>query len=218
MDVIYEDEYLAVINKPAGLIVSGNQYKTVLNALTSNLRPSKEKDALDWPLPTHRLDKATSGLLLIAKTKKARIIIGQDFENKKIEKEYHALVMGKLSKNGIIDFHINNKESLTEYQCLDSSESLKSEFLSLVKLFPKTGRTHQLRIHLSKSGFPILGDTIYGTENNILKYKGLFLASTKLSFDHPIEKRPIIVEIPPPKKFEKRMKSEFIRWNRYRTV
>lgn len=70
LKVVFEDEYIAIIHKPAGIVVSGNQFKTILNALSFNLSASKEADALDWPLPVHRLDKATSGLLIVAKTKK----------------------------------------------------------------------------------------------------------------------------------------------------
>lgn len=144
--------------------------------------------------------------------------MGQDFENKKIQKEYHALVMGKMPDKGQINLSIEEKTSFTEYICLKTTKSLRSEFLSLVKLIPKTGRTHQLRIHLSKSGFPILGDQLYGPKNNTLKHKGLFLFASKLCFDHPSLKRPLIFEIPLPKKYENRMKSEERRWNMYRTV
>ena len=80
--VIIEDEDLAVIFKPAGISVSGNQFKTIQNALLFNITPSTNKDALNWPLPVHRLDNQTSGLLIVAKTKTARIKLGQAFENK----------------------------------------------------------------------------------------------------------------------------------------
>ena len=84
LEVIYEDEHIAAVNKPAGLLTSGNAYKTVINALQGNLKVSELSNTLPWPIPVHRLDKATSGILLIAKTKSARIELGRQFEAKEI--------------------------------------------------------------------------------------------------------------------------------------
>jgi 23S rRNA pseudouridine1911/1915/1917 synthase len=200
-EVLFEDGFLAVVNKPAGIKVSGNQFQTMENALPNCLTPSKEKDALKKMRPVHRLDAATSGLLLVAKTARAHISLGQQFENKSIRKRYNAVVMGKPPTTGMIETPIEGKASTTRFNTLQSVPSLRSEWLTLVDLFPETGRTHQLRIHLSESGFPILGDKLYGTEGNILKHKGLFLCAVEISFLHPIHQTQQTVIIETPKKF-----------------
>lgn len=207
LPILYEDDYLAVIHKPPGISVSGNQFYTIQNALPFNLKISTQADAIR-PLPVHRLDNPTSGLLIIAKTKNTRIQLGDLFLRKLISKTYHALVIGKIKQNGQINLPINDKESLTEFQLIKTVPSLKSKHLSLVSLTPKTGRTHQLRIHLASIGHPILGDKIYGIEGLILKQKGLFLCATSLAFTHPVLDNPINVSIPPPNKFLKRMQNE----------
>jgi len=107
---------------------------------------------------------------------------------------------------------------LTIFTLIRASKSLKNGYLNLVKLYPKTGRTHQLRIHLSKIGNPILGDQLYGPKNGTLKHKGLFLCATKLELDHPSKNERIKIEINAPEKFKKRMENENIRWNKYRRL
>ena len=158
LDIVFEDEFLVIIYKPAGIPVSGNQFRTIQNAIIGNINISKEEDALRWPKPVHRLDGPTSGLLIIAKTAKALVRLGQQFEQKQIQKKYAAIVMGKIPESGIVDTAIDGLTSLSEYKTLKTINSLRSKHLSLVELSPKTGRTHQLRIHLSSIGFPILGD------------------------------------------------------------
>ncbi len=212
LTIVYEDEDLAVIVKPAGLSVSGNQFKTVQNALQHNLSPSIKQDALPWPLPVHRLDNQTSGLLIIAKTKTARVRLGQAFETKTIQKTYRAVVIGKTAHAGYINVPIDDKLSCSLYRTLKTSASLKNEFLSLVELTPKTGRTHQLRIHCAHMGHPILGDKIYGKSDLILKHKGLFLCATKLEFKHPISNEELVFTTPMPAKFETRMQNEARRY------
>ena len=213
--VIFEDPFLAIVNKPAGLTVSGNQFKTLANTLTHNLKPSNENLALPWPLPTHRLDNQTSGLVIIAKTKLARIKIGQLFEQRLIDKTYHALVMGKLcSKQGLFDTDIERKNAMTSYHVIEEVNSLKNDYLSLVELKPRTGRTHQLRIHLAKNNTPILGDKLYS--ESTIQQKGLFLCANKVVFKHPITEKKLKIEIPLPYKFATRMNNEQRRWNKYK--
>ncbi|MFK8046713.1 MAG: pseudouridine synthase [Crocinitomicaceae bacterium] len=218
--IVFEDDYLAIINKPAGLIVSGNQFKTLANSLMYNLQPSKQPNALAWPLPVHRIDSQTSGLIIAAKTKTARIALGNMFEHKTIEKVYKAIVMGKVDKArievGNFSDSIDEKAAYTEFKVLSESRSLKNDWLSLLELKPKTGRTHQLRIHLSQNGTPILGDKLYSTST--IKHKGLFLCACQLRFIHPITKKIIKVSINLPRKFEKRLKSEQKRWDNYKLV
>ena len=216
LDIIFEDEDLAVIFKPAGINVSGNQFKTIQNALLYNITPSTNNDALNWPLPVHRLDNQTSGLLIIAKSKLARVKLGQAFENKiDIVKRYQAVVIGKIDELGEVSVDIEGKQSLSTYTRLKVVRSLKNEFLSLIELSPKTGRTHQLRIHCASLGFPILGDKLYGVEGMVLKNKGLFLCATGIAFLHPVTNVKLNFSVDTPYKFLKRLSSESERSQNY---
>ncbi|MFK5879860.1 MAG: RluA family pseudouridine synthase [Flavobacteriaceae bacterium] len=202
LDIIYEDDYLAIINKPAGILVSGNKFKTIANGLPQNLIPSSQSDAV-IPQPVHRLDYPTTGLLLIGKTSASILTLNKLFENKEIQKEYIAVTVGKMKASGSVDFPIDGKKSYSHYEVIKTVFSERFEFLNLVKLFPKTGRRHQLRKHLSLIGNPILGDVEYGFENLILKGKGLYLHASRLQFTHPITKEPVDISNKIPKKFRK---------------
>ncbi len=214
LEVIMEDQHLAIINKPAGIEVSGNKYRTIQNAIIGKFE-STETDALQWPRPVHRLDAATSGLLIIAKTHSALKALGQQFELKTIQKTYHALCIGKVDPSGSFDAAIGSKPAHTDFKLISQSRSIKNDWLSLVELYPKTGRTHQLRVHLAEAGWPILGDKLYGKKGLILEKKGLFLASIGLSFDHPKTAQRILCKIERPLKFETRIKNEDRRWRQY---
>lgn len=214
LEVLWEDEDLAVIHKPAGIVVSGNQYRTITNALRHNLQQSHKEDALAWPRPVHRLDQGTSGPLLIAKTALAHVRLGQYFEEKQINKKYRAVCIGKLPPEGIIDTPIDGKPSRSLFHTIKTVNSNKNGYLSLVELIPETGRTHQLRIHLSSMGYPILGDELYGKEGLILKSKGLFLAAIAIEFQHPRSSESCLIEIAQPAKFDKRLSREQTMWEK----
>jgi 23S rRNA pseudouridine1911/1915/1917 synthase len=216
-DVVFEDEYMAVINKPAGFPVSGNRFKTIENALLNNISISKEQDALSHPQPVHRLDALTSGLLIIAKTTSARIELGRQFKIKEIQKCYRAIVMGKMSENGTINEPIEGQLAATDYKLVKSIPSLRSEWLSLVDLWPRTGRTHQLRIHCAGIGHPILGDKMYGEEHHVFKGKGLFLCAVELSFKHPITAAEVNLIIEEPNKFKIHLDREQKRWGKFKS-
>lgn len=201
LPVVYEDDYLAVINKPAGFGVSGNYFRTIENALPFNLQPSLQADALISPRAVHRLDNQTSGLLLVAKTATARIHLGNQFEQKSVCKTYFALVAGALSAKENIDFPVDSKEAFTEFEVIQQVDSVKYKKISLVKLVPQTGRTHQLRIHLSQLGYPIIGDKLYTKNTPVLRGKGLFLAALELSFMHPISNEYLRFKLELPHKF-----------------
>ena len=202
MDVVFEDDHLAIVNKPGGIPVNGNQFKTLENALPYNLKPSREPDSLDMPRPLHRLDGPTCGLVMIAKTDRAQVAMGKQFQFKEITKRYKAVVIGKLpTPKGTIETPIEGKSSTTDYEVVRELASKKYGHLSLVALFPVTGRTHQLRIHMSGLGHPIVGDKYYSKEHDILQGKGLLLCSDMLSFTHPISQKHIEVEIDIPNKF-----------------
>jgi len=215
LPVIYEDDQIAVIHKPSGIVVSGNQFHTIQNALLYNIKISKAVDAFKLPRPVHRLDYATSGLLLIAKTTSANIALSQQFEKKTIQKRYQAVVFGKLAtEKGKIEETVEGKSALTKYQVKQTSPSLKTGHLSLVDLYPLTGRTHQLRIHLANLGHPILGDKLYHGDKPLLQGKGLFLCAVELSFEHPLNKEKMNFCIDAPNKFAYRLEQEKRRWER----
>lgn len=217
IEIVYEDEFLVVIDKPSGIVVNGNQFRTVENALIGKTRVSRELDAFKWAKPVHRLDSATSGLLILSKTLSAHQKIAKMFENRKIEKVYHAIIMGELTKEeAIIDASVNKLPAETSYSLIKSVPSLKSGFVSLIKLMPKTGRTHQLRIHCAGMGNPILGDKLYGEKGTVLLNKGLFLAATELNFIHPIFQTEINVKIKCPPKFETQLLKENRRWDKFK--
>lgn len=201
LEVIFEDEFLAVVKKPAGFPTSGNYFKTIENSLPYNLLPSGETDALPFPAPVHRLDNPTSGLLLVAKTRNAQMQLHLGFENKEIEKKYVALVHGKTPEFAVYNKEIQGKPSVSEMQLLKHFRRKEEDF-SLVQVNPKTGRTHQIRIHLSQNGYPIAGDKEYGLAAPKGK-RGLFLAATGLKFQHPMTGVLMKFEIPLPKKFIK---------------
>lgn len=217
LEIVFEDEHLAIINKPAGIEVSGNKYYTIQNALITNITPSSEDDALKWPRPLHRLDMPTSGLLMIAKTASALMRLGQQFENREVQKKYLAIVAGYLPDDGDVTSDINEQRSLSTYKCITRYHSLKTTWISLTELCPHTGRTHQLRIHMAEIGFPVVGDRKYGT-GPLLKGKGLFLAAVKLSFIHPATLKPMDISIVQPKKFDGFIERQEQNWKKHNTV
>ena len=214
LPVIYEDEYLAIVNKPAGIVLyrdkevgsgvrGGHGRDTLLSALPYVLTPSNNissentngDEPLRRPQPVHRLDRPTSGLVVVAKRKIALVNLSQQFEFRKIKKTYTAIVNGvPLSSKedgkgwNIIDRDLDGKSAITKWRVIRTVRSLHG-LLTLVELKPMTGRYHQLRRHLAwiaKS--PIVGDTIYddADESAIrLRKRGLFLCSNKVELEHP---------------------------------
>lgn len=213
--IVFEDEFLAVVHKPAGLVVSGNQFKTLLNTLSYNLSSSPQSDSLDYPTPVHRLDAQTSGLVLIAKTKIVQLKLYEYFHQREIKKEYHAVVSGKTKMKGTFDWPIEGKKSVTHYQLEQHVKSLNNEHLSLLKLILQTGRTHQIRKHLAMNKTPIIGDKLYNKTNHKIMHKGLFLAATHLEFIHPISQQCFSFKIDIPNKFLSLLKREEKRWIKY---
>lgn len=202
LEVVYEDDYIAIINKPAGILVSGNSFKTVANALEQNLKKSSLPNAIQ-PQPAHRLDYATTGLLLIGKTNYSLLALNKGFEHKKVVKTYFAVTIGKMEKKGTIHFLVDGKEAISKFEVLKTMVSERFQYLNFVKLSPETGRRHQLRKHLFELGNPILGDPIYNKEGLILKGKGLYLHAFSLEFIHPFTNKKMHVEKELPFKFKK---------------
>ncbi len=202
LEVLFEDQYLAAIHKPAGILVSGNNFRTIANALVQNIEPSDLFDAT-IPQPVHRLDYATTGILLVGKTSSSIRALNKMFEGKAIEKNYFAITIGKMDNGGKITSKIDGKTSQSNYVVNAAVPSKKFGQLNLVRLKPKTGRRHQLRKHLAHIGNPILGDSIYGLENFILKGKGLYLHAYSLKFIHPFTSEKVHLKDGLPQRFKK---------------
>lgn len=202
LDVLFEDEHLAVIHKPAGILVSGNSFKTIANALVQNLTPSTLSDTT-IPQPVHRLDYATTGALLTGKTSSGIRALNQLFVDGHIDKTYYAVTMGAMKEQGFISSEIDSKPAQSDYQVMESVPSERFVQLNLVKLKPNTGRRHQLRKHLASIGNPILGDAAYGTEGQILKGKGLYLHAYSLELIHPFTSNRTLICDEFPQRFKK---------------
>ncbi len=214
LEVLYDDEDIAVINKPPGIEISGNKFYTIQNALLHNINPSSRKDSLQYPRPVHRLDYLTSGLLLIAKTRFALAQLGHQFERRLVCKTYTALVAGRLDGDGEINTDIDGMEATTIYRVVSNSRSIKTNWVTKVLLYPNSGRKHQLRIHLADLGYPIVGDSQYGTGPK-LKGKGLFLAATGIKFTHPYTMEEKEFDIPEPSKFSAFLNSQHKNWEKH---
>ena len=212
IDIIHEEDVFAVVFKPSGLVISGNQYRTLENALIDQLKKSEAPDALRWGRPVHRLDSATSGLVIIAKTLEAHRNFGELFSSRQIKKQYHAIVQGT-PKSQLISTDVDSKSAESTLSLISSVPSLRNEFVSLVLLEPSTGRTHQLRKHCVEVNHPIVGDQLYGESGNVMKHKGLFLAATSLEFNHPLTNKVVKISVPIPAKFDALMKREERRFN-----
>lgn len=202
LTVLFEDDYLAVIHKPAGILVSGNHFKTIANALAQNLNRSTLADAAR-PQPVHRLDYATTGSLLVGKTSSSIRALNQLFEDKQVDKTYYAVTIGDMANEGEITSDIDGKPSQSNYKVLETVASKRFGKLNLVHLQPRTGRRHQLRKHLSSIGNPILGDNDYGIAGLILNGKGLYLHAYALRFTHPFTNKPFYLRDTFPMRFKK---------------
>lgn len=196
IDIVYEDEYLMVINKDSGVVVhpgAGNSNDTLVNGLLYyNKTLSKGEEFR--PGIVHRLDKDTSGLMIVAKDDKAHELLADDFKNKKIHREYIALLDGVFpQKKAIIDAPIGRSKQYFDKMevCKDGKKAItnlevikKYKDYTLVKLVLETGRTHQIRVHLAYIGYPVHNDPVYS--NKVCTDFGQFLHSAYLKFKHPI--------------------------------
>lgn len=191
-----------MINKPAGILVSGNTFKTITNALPQNLQPSHLPDAAK-PQPVHRLDYPTTGVLLIGKTSSSIRALNQGFADKRISKIYCAVTIGTMDKQGEMTAAVDGKPAKSLYWVRSSVPSPRFGRLNLVELRPQTGRRHQLRKHLAGIGNPIFGDKAYGTEGLTLYGKGIYLHALALRFTHPVTAKELRIASALPLKFRK---------------
>jgi len=215
--VVIEDDWLAVVEKPAGIPVMDRFRHSVEQALPGSVSPSPCEDALAFPKPVHRLDVPTGGLVLCAKTAHAIVALSRAFASRQVRKRYRAIVTGLLVGEGTVCLPVDGRDAHTRYAALEPGRSLHSEWVTPVDLWPRTGRTHQLRQHLVSLGHAIVGDTLYGRPGDIFRGKGLFLWAVELGFMHPADGTPVSVQIPPPAKFAAYLAREQRRWQRYHT-
>lgn len=200
LDIVYEDEYLMVINKPSGLVVhpgSGNKDNTLVNGLMYYTKNLSDIGDSDRPGIVHRLDKDTSGLMLVAKENKTHEILAEEFKKHNIHREYIALVDGVIEvSRGTIDAPI--KRSKENYQKMTVASGGKKAITNfevikryknntLIRLILETGRTHQIRVHMAYIGYPIHNDPVYNKK--VSTSFGQFLHSEYLKFIHPITKK-----------------------------
>ena len=219
IDIVYEDSDIAVINKQAGLVVHpahGHYSGTLVNAILYHIKDLSGINGEIRPGIVHRLDKDTSGLIVIAKNDKVHTALTEMFQEKKIRKTYLAILKGKLNKSEgkivtqigrdkndrkkmtVIDDATKGKNAITNYRVIS-----QNNLFTLVKVNIETGRTHQIRVHMRYLGYPILGDSVYGRKDN---EKRQMLHAYKLEFIHPVTGRQMefIGEIP--EDFQKALK------------
>ena len=198
LDIIYQDNDIIVLNKSSGLLsVPGRlaEHKDCLQNRVQRVLPTATV--------VHRLDMATSGIIIMALNKPAHVFISRLFEQRKTTKSYIARVYGHIKdRNGSVDLplicdwpnrpkqkvdHENGKQSLTHYEVISYSDSLEKQHPStLVKLTPITGRSHQLRVHMLALGHPILGDRLYAHQDALTISPRLQLHAENLSLEHPV--------------------------------
>jgi tRNA pseudouridine65 synthase len=228
IEIVYEDDYCIVVNKPNNLLVHHSYFSR--NIEEDSLVQLLKLQGYELPIPVHRLDRKTSGLLLLAKDKEFVKPFQELFESQDISKKYVALVRGFVEGNGVIDSPVKNdrgnyKDALTHYIGVNSLELdipvepyLTARY-SYVEFEPKTGRMHQLRIHSNKISHPIIGDHKYGNRhhNQLFEDKfglpNLFLHAFQLVFNHPFLEKEISIIGEKPlfwKEFESKIKDFII--------
>ena len=212
INIVYEDDDLLVINKKSGMVVhpgNGNTSGTLVNALMHYTKNLSNKEAFR-PGIVHRIDKDTSGLMLVAKNDKAHDILAEGFKNKTIKREYIALVCGVIGEDsGVIDAPIGRDAKDRKKMCVTSENSKKAvthfkvlkryEHYTLLRLILDTGRTHQIRVHMKYIGHPVYNDPVYGKAYNDF---GQFLHSASIDFEQPTTHEHLHFECDIPKEFK----------------
>jgi|SRR5581483_6062033 23S rRNA pseudouridine1911/1915/1917 synthase len=212
LDVLYEDDALLVINKPAGMVVhpaAGHAGGTLVNAVLGHA-PDMVISNQERPGIVHRLDRDTSGIVLVAKTDAALHELQKQFAARTIHKTYLALVVGDVrTPRGRIEAPIardprdrkrmavatgeHTRDAVTDFHVL-----ARSEKYSLLKIQPQTGRTHQIRVHLAFLKHPVVGDATYGKKKNELGLTRQFLHAWRIEFAHPVNRNPMQFQAPLP--------------------
>ena len=216
LDVIYEDDDIIVINKAKGMVVhpaNGNPDGTLVNAVMNICKDSLSGIGGEIrPGIVHRLDKDTSGLIIVAKNDKAHINLSEQIKNREITKKYVALVRGVIKENhATINMPIgrsskdrkkmavrkDGKNAVTHFNVIKRYDGY-----TLLDIKIDTGRTHQIRVHLAEIGYPVVGDEVYSNGKNPFGVKGQMLHAKSLEFKHPITGKTLKLEAPLPEYFE----------------
>jgi len=228
-NIVFEDKYLLILDKPSGWIVNSavttKEQPVVQKWLRNNFDYEISKDDLFRSGVVHRIDKETSGLLIIAKTKTAFRELQRQFKQREVEKTYITLVHGKVSpEEGTIEVPVGRlpwrrdrfgivaggRNSKTDYKLLDLYKK-DNDYYSLLECFPKTGRTHQIRIHMKYINHAIVGDYFYAGRKTSRKDREwcprLFLHAQKISFTHPVLNKKIEFELSLPSDLNKALKN-----------
>lgn len=214
LDILYEDDYIIVVNKPSGMVVhpgAGNKEHTLANALVGHTDKLSSENGDFRPGIVHRIDKDTSGVLLVAKNDRVHNILAEGFKNKTIKRVYVALLDGVFpNSSATVDAPIGrDKTNRIKYTVTDD-EGAKNAIThlkvikryknnTLVELRLETGRTHQIRVHMKYIGYPVHNDPLYGHSSNEF---GQFLHAKSLEFEHPITKERMYFESPLPTEFK----------------
>ena len=213
LDIVYEDQYLIVVNKKSGMVVhpgAGNKKNTLVNALIYHTNNNLSNiNGCTRPGIVHRIDKDTSGLLLISKNNDVHNIIANDFKNKKILRKYIALVQGVIKEeNGKIIAPIGRSENDRKKMCVkENGKKAITNFKviaryknsTLIECILETGRTHQIRVHMSYIKHPIINDAVYG--GTIINDYGQMLHAKYIGFNHPVKNKFLEFEKEPEEEF-----------------
>ena len=225
VEVLYEDNDIIVVNKPKGMVVhpaNGNLDGTLVNAIMSICKESLSGIGGEIrPGIVHRLDKDTSGAIIIAKNDKAHINLSEQIKNHEVEKTYIALVKGFVKENeATINMPIgrsqkdrkkmavvkNGKQAVTHFKVIDRFDNY-----TLLEVKIETGRTHQIRVHLTQIGYPIVGDCVYSNGKNEWNIKGQCLHAKSLKFKHPVTGKELFIEAPIPKYLQDIISTLYVR-------
>ena len=198
IDIIYEDDDVVVVNKAQGMVVHpapGNYNGTLVNALLYHCKNLSSINGVIRPGIVHRIDKDTSGVLVIAKNDEAHTFLSEQLKDHSMKREYYALIEGRLKNDsGTIDKPLgrnkkdrlkmgiveDGKRAVTHYEVIERFNGF-----TLIKCVLETGRTHQIRVHMASIGFPLVGDPIYGFKRQKIKVEGQVLHAKTLGFIHP---------------------------------
>ena len=201
IDIVYEDDYIIIINKESGMVVHpghGNYSGTLINALLYHF-DNLPNNLSNRPGLVHRIDKDTSGLLVIAKTEISMTLLAKQFFKKSVDREYYALVWGDVKDdegqiNAPIGRNPKNRLQMIVYENIDGGKDAVTDYkvierfgyVTLISCKLQTGRTHQIRAHFSAIGHPIVGDSHYGGSSISFDLERPFLHSSLIAFEHPI--------------------------------
>ncbi len=223
LDIVYEDSYMLVVNKPQGMVVhpaAGNYSGTLVNALLAHCGDSlSEINGVIRPGIVHRIDKDTSGLLLVAKNNEAHISLAEQIKEHSLTRKYIALVHGNIKTDeGVIDAPIGRHPTDRKKMCITDKNSRNAvthykvlgryNGYSFIECRLETGRTHQIRVHMASKGHPVIGDPVYGPKKSKYSEKGQLLHAKTVGFIHPMTKEYMEFSTEIPDRFLKYVRKE----------